>query len=218
MFIAEPYLFDKDIYAMLPQDMKRWMNKLRLAEELGYTCGPCGSDAPNGEYCVRPMMNLYGQGEGGFYKHVVRNRNQARVPNRPGYFWVEWFTGRTKFTEYINDVPLVTHEANVDQTASRRAYAESPNHIVIPSFLTGLSRYLMIESHGDKIIEVSFRMPAPWARRDVIADYQTIDPAYDPSGDIEYGVTEGDRIPGVAYDARGEFWQVDENSRIDRGH
>jgi hypothetical protein len=217
MITLPPYIYEKDSYSLLPQDMKRWMNKLRLAEELGYVCGPCGMDAPIGEYCVRPMMNLYGQGEGGFYKQTVVDRATRRITNRPGYFWVEWFSGVTKFTEYINDVPLVTHEATVDQTASRRAYAESANHIAIPAFLLGLSRYLMIEAHGDKIIEVSFRLAGPWARRDVIADYQAIDPAYDPTSDVSFGITEGRKIPGIAYDARGEFWEVDESTRVDSG-
>jgi hypothetical protein len=217
MITLPPYIYDKDVYHQIPQDMKQWMNKLRLAEELGYSCGPCGTDAPIGEYCVRPIMNMYGQGEGGYYKHIVTDVNDARVPNQAGYFWVTWFTGKSKFTEYINDVPLVSHEASVDQSGDERSWAETTNHIVIPAFLQGLSRYMMIEAHDDKLIEVSFRLAGPWARRDVIADYQTIDPSYDPTGDVEFGLFTGKRVPAIGTVRTGQSWEEIPGTRVDSG-
>jgi hypothetical protein len=217
MFTHHPYAYDKDLYAQLPNALKLWLNKLHLAEALGYSCGPAGTNAPLGTYCVRPIMNMYGQGEGGYYKHVVSDANDARVPNQPGYFWVEWFPGKSKFTEYVNDVPLVTHVATVDQEANERSWVESPNHIVIPDFLKGLSRYMIIEAHDDKIIEVSFRLAAAWARRDVIADYQTIVPEYDPSGDIEFGLFTGKRVPAVVPRQVGVAWEEIPGTRVDEG-
>lgn len=217
MITLPPYLYDKDVYHRVPNEMKVWHNKLHLAEALGYTCGPCGTDAPVGEYCVRPIMNMYGQGEGGYYKFTVTDPDHARVPNQAGYFWVTWFAGKSKFTEYINDVPVVTHVANVDQEADTRSWAESPDHIVIPDFLKGLSRYMMLEAHDDKIIEVSFRCAAPWARRDIIADYQTIDPDYDPSGDVEFGLFTGKRVPAVTCQTTGVSWQEIPGTRVDSG-
>ena len=55
---------DEDQYKKYPRH-RNFFNKLWLAEQLGYVCGPAGVDVPKpGVYVVRPIMNLDGMGAG----------------------------------------------------------------------------------------------------------------------------------------------------------
>lgn len=205
MIILPPYIYDRDIYAQLPQSDKIYMNKLWLAEQLGYTCGPSGTDAPSGTYCVRSVMNMYGGGEGGFYKHVADAWDTFRVPNHPGYFWCEWFDGPMKYTEYINDVPTSTIEGN-QVSDTRWDVKYTSNHIIIPEFVKDKSRYLLLEAIGDKVIEVSFRHMPGAARQETIDDYRTIDPNYEPGDVILKPYTHWFKELAPPFKVRGYKW------------
>jgi hypothetical protein len=81
---------DEKAYSLYPQQRK-WFNKLWLAEEMDYYCGPSGV-APNktGWYIVRPIMNISGMGVGA-KKVWIDKGDYSKV--QPGYFWCEWFEG-----------------------------------------------------------------------------------------------------------------------------
>jgi hypothetical protein len=63
----------------------------------------------------------------------------------------------------------------------------------LPAMLQGISKYMLVEMLGDKIIEVSPRMQILNARQWIIDSYKGIDPAYDPQ-DIERGNSDNRRM------------------------
>lgn len=87
----EGYIDDDELYKMYPQHRK-WFNKLWLAEQLGYKCGPAGiAPDEDGTYVVRPMMNLAGMGIGAEVKEIKAG-DKTQVP--AGYFWCEYIPGK----------------------------------------------------------------------------------------------------------------------------
>ncbi len=81
---------DHHAYRMFP-DRRKWFNKLWLAEDLGYECGPSGiAPSKSGYYIVRPIMNLSGMSVGAKKKYIEAG-DLSQTP--PGYFWCEWFGG-----------------------------------------------------------------------------------------------------------------------------
>jgi hypothetical protein len=81
---------DASTYSFYPQQRK-WFNKLWLAEELDYECGPSGiAPKRSGWYIIRPVMNISGMGVGA-KKEYIEAGDFSKVP--PGYFWCEWFEG-----------------------------------------------------------------------------------------------------------------------------
>lgn len=75
-----------------------WFNKLYVAEQLGYYCGPCGT-APSisDKYIVRPIYNLAGMGLGASVKHISA-KDRSATP--PGYFWCQYFSGNHYSVSY----------------------------------------------------------------------------------------------------------------------
>lgn len=203
MIILPPYAYDRTIYHQLPVSDRKWMNKLILAERLGYDCGPVGAPYdPTATYCIRPIMNMCGNGMGGFYKFNLGQQPEG-MGYHPGYFFSEWFGGRSRFTEFVDDVPVYSFEAPQGNT---HLFIEVQTHIPMPAFLKGISRYAMLEAIGHKIIEVSFRHSNDAARQESIDDYRTIDPSYDPQ-DVELGLAQYQRVPAEAYRERGHSWE-----------
>lgn len=81
---------DEFAWNKYPQHHK-WFNKLYVAEQMGYRCGPCGvAPSEPGKYVVRPIYNLSGMGLGASVK-TIKAGDYSEVP--PGYFWCEYFTG-----------------------------------------------------------------------------------------------------------------------------
>jgi hypothetical protein len=203
MLVLPPYDYDREIYTKLPPELKLFFNKLWFSEQMGYACGPVGVRPPLGKkYVIRPIYNLYGNGEGGFYEWDM-TANPMAPNNHPGYFWCEWFDGPSKFTEYVNDVPVATMEA---AAGDRHDYSYNNDHIVMPDFIKGLSRYTLLESIGGNIIEASFRHMGVNARQESIDDYKQFDPEYDPKG-IEFGInTHYVKLPAPAFKIEGHYW------------
>ena len=68
--------------------LRLYFNKLWLADELKYICGPCGVPVPkDGKYIIRPIYNLTGMGIGAEIKYLKKGENIIK----PGYFWSEFF-------------------------------------------------------------------------------------------------------------------------------
>ena len=209
MLILPPYLNDRQIYEHCGPVERLFFNKLWVAEQAGHLCGPMLVRPPEGKkYCIRPTYNLGGNAEGGFYVWDMTKPPYIAPNNHPGFFWCEWFEGSNRFTEYTNDVPVYTIEtAQTDSLPLRRDFVESTNHIPIPEFAKGLSRHLLVETIGDKIVEISFRHMGTTARQASIDDYRTIDPNYNPT-DIELGInTYWVRLQAPPYLVRGYYWK-----------
>lgn len=153
---------DRAAYPLVAED-ERWIfNKLILAEKLGHRCGPAGTAAPRGVYCVRPVMNCSGMGHGGVLK--AKTDGVTDLPFQAGYFWCEWFEGVHGWTDFTNDV--ATDEAI--GTPGRDRFDYTP-HVAgqpfvfdtLPVILQGLSTNLLVEHIDGNIIEVSPRH-MPW--------------------------------------------------------
>lgn len=63
----------------------RWVyNKLEVGLRAGWVCGPCGLPVPqDGEYIVRPVMNMWGMGRGALAVELEK----GECHDMPGFFW-----------------------------------------------------------------------------------------------------------------------------------
>lgn len=220
MITLPPYLYDREVYAQVPQEDRWILNKLHLAEALGYNCGPCGVSAPAGRYCLRPMNSVRGMGYGGFFDITIDNVTTF-LPIIPGYFWCEWFDGEHRLTHFVDDVPVHSSASRV--TAGRMAtrgntkFGDLTHAVTLPAFLGTKSKYLIVESLDDKIIDVAFRGAGANARQEIIDDYKKVDPGYDPQ-DIKMGNSDFvEEVYSVTDELgntyNGNKWKEDESSR-----
>ena len=198
MITLPPYEYDNRVYAQVPVADRWALNKLHLSERLGYVCGPIGVSPPEGRFCLRPINSIRGLGAGGWFDVNIDYGAGEVMPIIPGYFWTEWFTGDHRFTHFINDVAVQASRnpvaAGVMSTTGNTADGNVSEAVVLPPVLQGLSRYLMVESLDDKIIEVAFRLMGQNARQYIVDDYKTIDAGYDPQ-DVIYGNSDATRLP-----------------------
>jgi len=95
--LSNGVVYDCDAWNRYPRH--RWLfNKLDLSLKLGYAAGPGGTSVPSdGDYIVRPIMNLSGMGVGATRQQLKRN-DYKTVP--PGYFWSEFFHGPNVSVDY----------------------------------------------------------------------------------------------------------------------
>jgi len=197
MLVAPPYLYDYQIYPLVDLADRPLLNKLHVAEALGYLCGPVGMSVPDGRYCLRPMNSVRGLGAGGFFDITVDTAANAFMPLLPGYFWCEWFDGEHRYTHFINDVAVHSSAnpvaAGVMSTRGTTKFGTLDHAVALPAFLQGKSRYLLVESLDDKIIEVAFRLMGHNARQEIIDDFKTVDATYDPQ-DITFGNSDAEEI------------------------
>jgi len=216
MITLPPYIFDYDSYHQLPVADRWIMNKLSLAERLGYQCGPVGTrPAAPIAVIVRPQMNIFGMGRGGFYEYDEWPfAAWDNVPNaNPGYFWCEQFTGRHAYTGFVDDVAMhCSYAAPYTYAVNQRwvgieDLSEAPT---LPTELQGISKYLYVESIGGNIIEVSPRLSMAGARQKYIDQYKLIDPTWIEPTDIELGMTDMKVRPDRAGGLR---WEIDDASR-----
>lgn len=155
---------DVEAYQTYP-GLRRWFNKLWLAEELGYNCGPAGiAPKVSAMYVIRPIMNLVGMSA----KARLRWIHAGDVKSvEPGFFWCEEFTGRQISVDYTWEgkwVPVSGWEATVDMdnlymfkkwkrirelpSLSGVFFEEPADHNIIN---------INVEFIDDKVIEVHFR-------------------------------------------------------------
>lgn len=153
-------LEDRYTYPLCPQE-HRWMyNKLTVAENMGYNCGPSGTPITKpGFYCIRPVMACAGNGSGGFLKfHANQTQNEIVQPEyRAGYFWCEWFDGWHAWTNFIDDEPVYECGGHLLNDTIIMQYKSPITFKELPDSLKGISKNMVIEHIGKKLIEVSPR-------------------------------------------------------------
>ena len=164
---------DEDQYKKYPRH-RNFFNKLWLAEQLGYVCGPAGVDVPKpGVYVVRPIMNLDGMGAGARVEELEGNPKEKV---RAGEFWCEYFegphmsgdyryvTGQIPYWEPLSCWEGINYPINLSKFVEWKRHKDAPR---VPKFFNQLSDVAVInvEFIGDKPIEVHLR--------------RTVDPDYD---------------------------------------
>ncbi len=222
MITCDPYILDNVIYPRMPQRHRWIFNKLDLAQRLNIPAGPCGTRAPRGELCVRPIMNVRGMGLGGFFK--VAHNEGGLTQDRPGYFWSPWLDGPHHFIYYVKDKPWYYVRGTIDD-AGRMTVEQCDPKLApkLPKQLRRISRYMMLETIDGVPIEASPHHSAPMPK--VLADYRKIKPGYVPinnyatgaRGDPEvfasYGMVK-ERVVRDPFGMSGWYWDYDETTKV----
>jgi hypothetical protein len=131
-------------------------DKLILAKQLGYYCGPAGVAPKPGNYIVRPIMNLRMMSSGA----TVQYLDSDSIPD--GYFWCELFSGRHLSFDYNYGVQTLAVEgfrnsARLDRFSH---WTRTEDVFALPPVLQEVaSRYpwFNVEVIGDRVIEAHFR-------------------------------------------------------------
>jgi hypothetical protein len=222
MITCAPYVLDDVIYPRMPDRHKWIFNKLDFANRFNIPAGPCGTRAPRGELCVRPVMNLIGMGYGGFFK-VTHDKGGLTV-NRPGYFWTPWQDGEHHYIYYVKDKPWYFVVGVVDDAGRMTVEQRDPKLAPrLPKQLRRISRYMLLETINGVPIEASARHSAPMPK--VLADYRKIKPDYVPinnyrtgaRGDPEIFASHGMvmlRVERDPYGMTGWVWDKDETTAV----
>lgn len=193
--------FDKNIedrysYPLCPQEHRWIYNKLTVAEIFGYDCGPAGTPISKpGFYCQRPIMCSAGSGVGGFLKfHAKQTQSNITQPEyKPGYFWSEWFEGWHGWTDFTDDEPVYETGGRFHNGEIILQHKPLISLTELPEQLRGISKHMLVEHIGGKIIEVS--------PRHQLITYNTLD-------NLEHGLNY---IPAkmvlVPYEDFGQQWR-----------
>jgi len=158
MINVDPTLDEREIYPQVPA-ADRWIfNKLEVAERQGFKCGPSGVPIVDpGVYCIRPIYNLAGMADGGVRRFVFDGTNQPDII--PGWFWCQWFNGYHEWVSFTDGVP-------VDWSGGTRQGRllvltdndpAGPRNTRYPNLIADISKHMLIEYIGGKIIEVAPR-------------------------------------------------------------
>jgi len=186
---------DEDVEAWhLYPHYRLWANKLFVAEEFGYKCGPAGVPVPKeAKYIVRPIMNLAGMGVGARILTLAPEEIE-KVP--AGYFWCEVFTGQHLSIDYVkkdNYFHLLNAYEGInsedDLTRFRKWTKLDCFHIFLPEKLKKLDvPRLNIETIDGNVIEVHLRNGF-----DHMMQYEEIIPVFkgDPRRKSGYKFVEG---------------------------
>jgi len=218
MIALNPYTLDDVIYPVIPRRHRWIFNKLELALRLGVLAGPCGTVAPAGELCVRPIMNVKGNGGGGFFRVAHEG---GEVTNRPGYFWTSWLDGEHHYIYYVKDKAWYDTCGVIDSGGRMTVEESNPKFAtLLPRQLKRISRYMMLQTIGGVITEVSPRHTMINARPKVIADYQKVNPVYGKQASAHLSknfVTSGmvlERVERDPYGLTGWTWKDDPTTAV----
>ena len=205
MKVFPPYSKDYELYFQVDEEDRWIFNKLEICRRFGYgPAGPCGTKMPTGTYCVRPIINVLGMGQGGFWKHRVFKDND-RV-NRPGYCWTPWSDEPRAWVEYVDGkVSSALRQISWDEGSQRERYIEWPADKAhpLPKQLKNISRYMLVEYLGDMIIDIGPRHMSEDAKLSVVADYKKFDPTYD----VEANDTYAPHMKRITLDNGGYGWE-----------
>lgn len=197
MIIEPPYLPEWAMYERTPPQHRWIYNKIELQN-----ARPVGMRFPPGEYCVRPIINLMGMASGGFKKVVLEKPGYIQDP--PGYCVTPWNDGFREWHMFVNDKcwysqKTVAMMGNIEQMEECEPCASLPDH------LCGISRYMMVETLGNTIIDVSPRHMVEEMKQEVIDDYQIWDPTYEAPSYGKWGFQ-----PLMGRVEKDGFWYLEE--------
>ena len=184
--IVDDICFDTEAYKRFPH-LRKWFNKLYVAETFGYLCGPAGISVPKDDmYIVRPIYNLRGLGCCASKRYLTTS-DLRTVP--PGYFWVEVFNGYHYSIDYIKKdgvfEQLNCFIGDNDPTDLYRFYSwKKSDHVFdLPEQLKRLDVDLLnIEVIGNKIVEVHLRLGM-----DHVMQYEEIIPVWNSESTTKEG-------------------------------
>lgn len=166
-------MYDENAWIKYPHH-HNWFNKLFVAEQMGYYCGPCGfAPSRSDYYIVRPIYNLGGMGVGTSLVFIEAN-DYKKVP--PGYFWCEVLLGKqySATYEFVHDTkpywkPISCWEGfKAPNSFSRYTKWTRSTYVPeVPRVFNVLSdvKRINVEFKGDSPFEVHLR--------------DTVDPQYD---------------------------------------
>lgn len=151
---------DKDFWNIVePIDL--WvLDKLILARNLGYNCGPAGvAPAEEKEYIVRPCVNFKMMSKGAYV--TTLSSTNFDIPD--GFFWCEKFNGRHLSFDYkYGELVLAVEGFREDPNRLDRfsLWKKTNDVFELPEILKPISKkyeWFNIEVIGNNIIEVHFR-------------------------------------------------------------
>lgn len=151
---------DPDIWETTPVQHLWVTDKLLLARNLGYYCGPAGVACKPGRYIVRPCVNYRMMSRGATFMDLTPETEHL-VPD--GYFWCEVFQGRHLTFDYAYGQQVLAVEGfrtDPDNLSRFSKWTKIDEKFVLPDILqkiADLEPWFNIEVIGDKIIEVHFR-------------------------------------------------------------
>lgn len=165
-------MIDDDTQAWEAYPQYRWVfNKLEVAMRFGYECGPaCVPIKRKGNYIIRPIYNLFGQGIGAKKQYLDPElHTEDMILHKyvsPGYFWCEYLEGDHFSIDYKREngrwIPfsamIGTHETENNLTRFEVwQKVELPN-FELPNFIHEIDvDYLNIESKNEKPFEIHLR-------------------------------------------------------------
>lgn len=187
MITLHPYISEVDAFHSLPPENRWIFNKLELCQRLSnVSCGPVGTWMPPGDYCLRPLINIGGMAGGGFRK-VTIDTPRGIVHEPHGYCWTPWTDDFRSWRLYIDDDCIHTQRTvRIEDDIEYMVPDGEP--MGLPDQLKNISRYLIVETLGDVIIDVGPRHMVEEMDPDVIDDYrERVDPDYEPPSYGKYG-------------------------------
>jgi len=170
--LEKKMIIDDDTQAWEAYPQYRWVfNKLEVAMRLGYECGPaCVPIKIKGDYIIRPIYNLFGQGIGAKKVNLDPDLHSEEmiihkhVP--PGYFWCEYLEGSHYSIDYKREngkwIPfsaMVGVHENENNLVKFEVWekVELP-YFKIPDFIQEIDvEYINIESKNENPFEIHLR-------------------------------------------------------------
>lgn len=153
---------DADIWDTIRPEHLWVVDKLLLAKQLGYRCGPAGVRVSvAGHYIVRPCVNFRMMSRGATVQYLSPDLDDLHsVPD--GHFWCEIFIGRHLSFDYHWGQQVLAVEGFRDSDRLDRfcRWEKVSDQFVLPDVLKPIAatnQWLNVEVIGDKIIEVHFR-------------------------------------------------------------
>ena len=159
---------DEEAWYQYPHH-RQWFNKLYVAEQFGYNCGPSGT-APKeeGVYVIRPIYNLSGMGLGAEVK-TIKAEDFSATP--PGKFWCEYLQGKHLSANYVWEWDRdqingkwvgVSCWEGTNMPINLTKFVEWKRSSYIPKVPEKLSilrdaKNINVEYKGDQVIEVHLR-------------------------------------------------------------
>lgn len=135
-------------------------NKLFLSKQLGYLCGPAGTDVPYlKNYIVRPSINLLGMGRFSRIERLEKTTDHLH----PSEFWSEIFEGEHLSVDFYKKEPklVVLGERDESQKLYKwKRWIKVDRIVKFPEILNQLKGHydwINCEFIGNRLIEVHFR-------------------------------------------------------------